>query len=333
LSEPVRLSFDSHHVLREVSGDLDANLRWVADQLDDTTIRTSNGTLIFESTSGDHVIASRLFHQLAQLAEAGRGIHPTDVRDGLRSLQQDPESDLLAFFRDVVVLDRKRRPITARTPNQHAYVRALRDHDVVFGLGPAGTGKTYLAVCMAVAAHQKGQCKKIIITRPAVEAGERLGFLPGDLNEKVDPYLRPIFDALHDIYDGATVARMMEEGTIEVAPLAYMRGRTLNQAYVILDEAQNTTVEQMKMFLTRLGDRGRMVITGDASQVDLLPPKRSGLAHAVGLLSRVRGIAVVEMAALDVVRHPLVAKIIAAYERETQRGRGGGPRRRGAAPV
>ena len=252
---------------------------------------------------------------LGRLAADGRRIHPTDVRDGLRILQQDPGVDLMSYFKDVVVVGVKKRPITARTVNQRRYIEELRRRDIVFGVGPAGTGKTYLAVAMAVAQLQKGACKRILLTRPAVEAGEKLGFLPGDLTEKVDPYLRPLFDALRDMVEPADLSRMLERGIIEIAPLAFMRGRTLDDAHVVLDEAQNTTVEQMKMFLTRLGERGRMVITGDVSQVDLPNHRRSGLAHALHVLRDVRGIGVVRLTTADVVRHPLVARIIEAYVR------------------
>jgi phosphate starvation-inducible PhoH-like protein len=212
--------------------------------------------------------------------------------------------------------------VTPRTAGQRAYVDQLRRHDVVFGVGPAGTGKTYLAVAMAAAALLRGDVKRIVLTRPAVEAGEKLGFLPGDLAEKIDPYLRPLYDALFDVLGAERTARLLERQVIEVAPLAFMRGRTLAEAYVILDEAQNTTIEQMKMFLTRLGERSRMVVTGDPSQVDLPRGAPSGLADALRVLDGVPTVAVARFTAADVVRHPLVADIIGAYERDDARQRG-----------
>jgi phosphate starvation-inducible PhoH-like protein len=212
------------------------------------------------------------------------------------------------------ILSNRGRTIRPKTANQKAYVDAIDQHTIVFGLGPAGTGKTYLAVAKAVQALQAKTIRRIILTRPAVEAGERLGFLPGTLSEKIDPYLRPLYDALHDMLDPDVIPRLMATGTIEVAPLAYMRGRTLNDAFIILDEAQNTTPLQMKMFLTRFGMRSRMVICGDPHQVDLPDPSKSGLADAVNRLERVKGIAVVRFTSADVVRHPLVGRIVDAYE-------------------
>ncbi len=216
----------------------------------------------------------------------------------------------------------RRRRITPRGPVQAQYVKALRTHDMVFGLGPAGTGKTYLAVAMAVDMLMSGQVERIILSRPAVEAGERLGFLPGDLKEKVDPYLRPLYDALHDMLTGEQVMKRISSGDIEIAPLAFMRGRTLANAYVILDEAQNTTPVQMQMFLTRLGENARMAVTGDLSQIDLPKGSRSGLTDAVETLGGVEGIAMIRFTEADVVRHPLVSRIVAAYDRRVKGGPG-----------
>ena len=216
---------------------------------------------------------------------------------------------------DVVALTARGKQIKCKTLGQKKYVQALKEYELVFGVGPAGTGKTYLAVAMAVLAFKNKEVDKIILTRPAVEAGEKLGFLPGDLQNKVDPYLRPLYDALQEFFGMETYRNLMERGTIEVAPLAYMRGRTLNNAYIILDEAQNCSIEQMKMFLTRLGEGSRAIITGDITQIDLPREKKSGLIHAIGILRDVEGIRVVQLTHKDVVRHELVQRIIPAYER------------------
>lgn len=322
------LSFE-HGVMRELAGDLGAHLKYVARELGITA--TQHGDeLRLASDNGRHILAATLFTQLATLASDGRAVHPADVRDGLRMLQLDPTTDLVSVFRDALLLDVRRRPITARTPNQAKYVEALRRSDVVFGVGPAGTGKTYLAMAAAVAALKRGDCRRIVLTRPAVEAGEKLGFLPGDLADKVDPYLRPLFDALGDMIDAEELGRLMERRVIEIAPLAFMRGRTLNDCHVVLDEAQNTTIAQMKMFLTRLGERGRMVITGDVSQVDLPRHQRSGLGHALAVLTHIEGVEAVRLTSDDVVRHSLVARIIEAYEADQEGvGSGGGRSSRG----
>ena len=219
---------------------------------------------------------------------------------------------------DDVELKTRRRDLQGRTPNQRLYLKAIMGHDISFGIGPAGTGKTYLAVATAVDAFERGTVERIVLTRPAVEAGERLGFLPGDLTQKVDPYLRPLYDALFDLMGFDKAQRLMERQSIEVAPLAYMRGRTLNNAFVILDEAQNTTPEQMKMFLTRIGFGSKAVITGDVTQIDLPKGVPSGLKHAARILDGVRGIAVTRFTAQDVVRHPLVARIVEAYEKAAE---------------
>ena len=231
---------------------------------------------------------------------------------------------------DTVYISTRNRYITPKSLNQKNYIDAIRRHDLVVGIGPAGTGKTYLAMASAVAALSKGEADRIILTRPAVEAGERLGFLPGNLEEKVNPYLRPLYDALHDMMSFEKVQRMLERGAIEVAPLAFMRGRTLNDSFVILDEAQNTTSEQMKMFLTRLGFNSKAVITGDVTQIDLPPGMRSGLVEIQGILKGIEGIKFVYFTEKDVVRHRLVQEIIVAYERAGRTGVNSGPGREGA---
>ncbi len=264
---------------------------------------------------GSVELAARLVEELYELAGTGFVLHPTVVEHACRLVLQDPEARVKAFFTDVVYVGRRKKAIFPRTPNQRLYIEAIRNHDVVFGMGPAGTGKTYLAVAMALSALMKDEVQRIILCRPAVEAGEKLGFLPGDLIEKVNPYLRPLYDSLHDMVDFERVGRFLDRGVIEVAPLAFMRGRTLGESFVILDEAQNTTPEQMKMFLTRLGMGSKAVITGDPSQVDLPRGKRSGLRHAVSVLQHVDGIAMTRFGPEDVVRHGLVSRIIRAYDR------------------
>jgi phosphate starvation-inducible PhoH-like protein len=255
---------------------------------------------------------------LAEAAELHRGGAPLDVADyprALASLRDDPTLRLRELFDDVVLVTARRRPIGPKGVAQQRYIQAMREHDLTFGIGPAGTGKTYLAMAMAVQALLERRVKRIVLTRPAVEAGERLGFLPGDLAEKVNPYLRPLYDALHDMMDPDKAQGLMTRGQIEVAPLAFMRGRTLNDSFVILDEAQNTTSDQMRMFLTRLGYASRAVVTGDVTQVDLPSGQRSGLAEARELLQGIEGIAFCAFTEVDVVRHPLVQRIIVAYDR------------------
>ena len=258
--------------------------------------------------------AERLLVALYELAEADYPLYPQDVGQAASLLAEAPDTDLKDVFFDTVYVTARGRTISPRGLGQKRYVDAIRRYDVVFGIGPAGTGKTYLAMAMAVAALMEKTVSRIILCRPAVEAGERLGFLPGDLAEKINPYLRPLYDALHDMMNDARAHEMVERGTVEVAPLAFMRGRTLNDAFVILDEAQNTTAEQMKMFLTRLGFGSRAVITGDVTQVDLPESKASGLIVAERILEGVDGIGVVHFSQADVVRHPLVQRVIAAYE-------------------
>ena len=252
--------------------------------------------------------------QIYGLIGVGVPVGLAEVRHSLGILSADPNADLYQYFNDTIVVGARHRRITPRTIGQREYVNALRNRDVVFGVGPAGTGKTYLAVCVAAAALAKGEVKRIILTRPAVEAGEKLGFLPGDLTEKIDPYIRPLQDALNDMFSREKVERLIEKGQIEIVPLAFMRGRTLEDAYVILDEAQNTTIEQMKMFLTRLGVNSKAVVTGDETQVDLPRGVQSGLAHAIGVLSHIERIQICRFGIGDVVRHPLVADVIEAYE-------------------
>ena len=261
----------------------------------------------------------RVLEELYASIERGQAVRNSDVRHVIRTLSVDPDVQLSDVYENI--LNRgSRKVIRAKNLSQRRYVDTIRKHDVAMAIGPAGTGKTYLAMAMAVASLHRKETSRIVLTRPAVEAGERLGFLPGDLAEKVDPYMRPLYDALRDMMDMEKAQRLIERGTIEVAPLAFMRGRTLNDSFVILDEAQNTTSEQMKMFLTRLGENSKAVITGDITQVDLPSGTTSGLAEAAQILKGVRGIGFMRFEARDVVRHPLVQSIIQAYDRA---GRGG----------
>ena len=231
-------------------------------------------------------------------------------------MKEGAADDIAGIMSGVIAVTSRGKPVKCKTVGQKKYAEAIKKNTVVFGIGPAGTGKTYLAVALAVAAYKSKNVEKIILTRPAVEAGEKLGFLPGDLQNKVDPYLRPLYDALQEMFGLENYVKLMERGAIEIAPLAYMRGRTLSGAFIILDEAQNTTKEQMKMFLTRLGENSKMVITGDVTQVDLPDGKKSGLKHAAEILKNIEGISVVNLTHRDVVRHPLVMNIIAAYEKK-----------------
>lgn len=296
--------------LASLVGPMDANVRQI-EVITETTISRRNQTF---RIAGPLTAAREAMHALQALAQkasqAGDDLTSDDVQlffVGENAKKQDGDSVANA------VLHTKRRELQGRTPRQNDYIQAILDHDIAFGIGPAGTGKTYLAVAAAVDAYERDRIERIILTRPAVEAGERLGFLPGDLSQKVDPYLRPLYDALFDLLGFDKTQRLLERQTIEIAPLAYMRGRTLNNAFVILDEAQNTTPEQMKMFLTRIGFGSKAVITGDVTQIDLPRGVRSGLVEAQHVLAGVRGIAMTYFTAADVVRHPLVARIVQAY--------------------
>jgi len=259
-------------------------------------------------------IVERLLQGLATVSEKGYRLRPGDVQTAIRVLSEAPETSLVEFFLPEGLLGSVRRLITPRSIKQQLYIKAMAEHDLVISIGPAGTGKTYLAVAMAAAALSEKRVRRIILARPAVEAGEKLGFLPGDLAEKVNPYLRPLHDALHDIIGYDKVARMMERGIIEVAPIAFMRGRTLNDSFIILDEAQNTTPEQMKMFLTRIGFNAKAVVNGDITQVDLPQGRQSGLREAQEVLADIAGIKFFFFDQRDVVRHSLVQQIVTAYD-------------------
>jgi phosphate starvation-inducible PhoH-like protein len=274
-----------------------------------------------EGAAADIERAKHLFASLESLLKSGASVKNREFHHALNVVKHEGGSTLKDMVSDRVQTHERKPGVTAKTVGQKKYLDAIRKHDITFGIGPAGTGKTYLAVATALSALREGGISRIILTRPAVEAGEALGFLPGDLYEKITPYLRPLHDALHDMLPPDDIQKFMERGTIEVAPLAYMRGRTLNNAFIILDEAQNSTTEQMLMFLTRLGHGSKAVITGDETQIDLPPHKHSGLAEAHRALRHTEGIAIIEFSKRDVVRHPLVQRIIAAYEHHRGTGK------------
>ena len=299
--------------LSSLFGRLDENLRAIEDAFGVKLV--ARGSEVSVAGSGPKVdLVRRLLSEFAELISRGYSIQKTDVATAIAVLKEDPTASLVEFFSDDFLGPSLRAVVAPRNVKQRLYLKTVAEKDVVFAIGPAGTGKTYLAVAMAAAALLERKIKRIVLCRPAVEAGERLGFLPGDLVEKINPYLRPLYDALYDILGYEKTGKMLERGVIEVAPIAFMRGRTLNDAFIILDEAQNTTTEQMKMFLTRIGFFSKAVITGDVTQVDLPQGKASGLREARRILSHVPEIGFVTFDERDVVRHPIVQAIVAAYE-------------------
>jgi phosphate starvation-inducible PhoH-like protein len=311
-----------NRALANLCGPLDVNLRQIEAALD-VTIAHRGGEFTLAGKPTHTARASEALQRFYAAAEKTLSID--DIQLGLIELSaQHAAAAPAAPGEEGPLLRTRRADLHGRTPNQTAYLRNIQEHDVTFGIGPAGTGKTYLAVACAVDALERDAVKRLVLVRPAVEAGERLGFLPGDLAQKVDPYLRPLYDALYDLMGFDKTGKLFERGTIEVAPLAYMRGRTLNHSFIILDEAQNTTPEQMKMFLTRIGFGTKAVITGDVTQIDLARGQKSGLIEADRILADVRGIAFTRFASIDVVRHPLVQKIVNAYERDAATRDAGG---------
>ena len=313
-AESTELTFEDHRLIHQVAGQQNEHLKNL-ERLLGVRIASSGGSIQIQGDEVQRELASRVVRQLYGLLEKGYPVYPSDVDYAVRILSSDRNANLRDIFLDTIYISAHKRVITPKSLNQKQYIDAIRDHDIVFGIGPAGTGKTFLAMAMGIAELTRNNVARIILTRPAVEAGEKLGFLPGDLAEKVNPYLRPLYDALHDMVDFDRARKMIERGTIEVAPLAFMRGRTLNDSFVILDEAQNTTPEQMKMFLTRLGYSSKTVVTGDVTQIDLPAGRMSGLKHAASLLRGIPGIAFVNFNEKDVVRHRLVQDIISAYEK------------------
>lgn len=308
-----RLIFSDINLASQLFGEYNSNLKKIG-ELTDVSIHARGNTIFIQGDSIAENLAKKILKQLYGLLKDGYPIYPNDVEYAVRILSSDDRIKLKDIFLDTVYITSKKRPVIPKSQAQKEYIDAIRSSDMVFGIGPAGTGKTYLAMAMAVAAFSKGTVNRIILTRPAVEAGEALGFLPGDLAQKIDPYLRPLYDALHDMMQFEKVSNLIEQGVIEVAPLAFMRGRTLNDSFVILDEAQNTTSEQMKMFLTRIGFSSKAVITGDITQIDLPVGKPSGLIEVKDILQGIEGIRFIFFSKRDVVRHGLVQKIIEAYE-------------------
>lgn len=313
-----KLDVKFHNVdsFRAVVGFNDKNLK-ILNSLFNTSIYTKGEDVFIEAKDQDKVtLLSKIFSCLISIANNNVAISERDIIYISKLAEKMNEEDIVAIYIDRILITKSftGKPIYAKTLNQKHYIKAINNNDLVFGIGPAGTGKTYVAVINAVAKLKAGEIKKIILTRPAVEAGESLGFLPGDLKEKVDPYLRPLYDALYEILGSKQTEDMIEKGVIEIAPLAYMRGRTLENAYVILDEAQNTTTNQMKLFLTRLGFNSKMVVTGDITQIDLPNKSNSGLIQASRLLKNIKDISIINFERVDVIRHPLVQQVLEKYE-------------------
>jgi phosphate starvation-inducible PhoH-like protein len=308
-----KVVFEDLQLANALFGAHNENLKRIAKTVG-VKINAKGNALTIQGENTDIQLSRRVLNDLYHLLQKGYPLYPNDIDYALRIISDDWSVNLEEIFLDAVYISAKRKMITPKSLAQKRYIDAIRKYDLVIGIGPAGTGKTYLAMAMAVAFLMKQEVERIVLTRPAVEAGEKLGFLPGDISEKVNPYLRPLYDALHDMMDFDRASKLVEKGVIEVAPLAFMRGRTLNDSFIILDEAQNTGPEQMKMFLTRLGFSSKAVITGDITQVDLPENKTSGLIEVQGILKGIEGIEFVYFSDKDVVRHPLVQDIIKAYD-------------------
>ena len=308
------MTFEDNRLVKTLLGEYDENLKHIEKALN-VKINARGNAISLHGETGHVQLTKRLMQELYFLIESNHPVYHNEIDYAIKILRDDEAAHLKYIFLDAIHVSPKQRLISPKSIVQKQYIDAIRTYDIVIGIGPAGTGKTYLAMAMAIAALTKKEIDRIILTRPAVEAGEKLGFLPGDLYEKVNPYLRPLYDALHDMMDLAKASRLLQKGIIEVAPLAFMRGRTLNDSFVILDEAQNTTSEQMKMFLTRLGFSSKAVITGDITQIDLPTGKPSGLVGVRKILADIEGIKFIYFSEKDVVRHPLVQEIILAYDR------------------
>jgi phosphate starvation-inducible PhoH-like protein len=313
-AESDRLVLEDNRVASSLYGERNANLKRVERETN-VQLHARGNELTFQGSTEAVDQARRLVEQLYTMVRSGRFVGPEDVTRAAEVLRGDGKANLQEVFSDTILVGARARPIAPKGLAQKRYVDAIREKDLVFGIGPAGTGKTYLAMALALRALMEKRVRRIVLTRPAVEAGERLGFLPGSMEEKVSPYLRPLYDALHDMMDFERADQLISRGMIEIAPIAFMRGRTLNDSFVILDEAQNTTPEQMKMFLTRLGAESKAVVTGDVTQIDLPENRRSGLMDAEGLFKEIPGISFCYFTEVDIVRHPLVQAIVRAYDR------------------
>lgn len=311
--------FDNFEHVAGLFGSFDQNIRILETEYDVTVVNRGGQLKITGEDEAAVDAAARALDGMVVLLNKGEQLNEQNIRYVISMVNEGADQKLSKLMSDCICITSRGKPVKARTIGQEAYVEAIRDNTVVFGIGPAGTGKTYLAVAMAVKAFKAKEVNRIILTRPAVEAGESLGFLPGDLQQKVDPYLRPLYDALFDMLGAESFQKQLERGSIEVAPLAYMRGRTLDDSFIILDEAQNTTSEQMKMFLTRLGNNSKAVVTGDITQIDLPGGKKSGLKEVTRILKGIDGIATVQFSDKDVVRHHLVQEIVKAYDRYAEK--------------
>lgn len=309
------LVFDDYPLLRALYGERGSHFK-ILENIFRVRLSLKGNHIFITGEPLELELVTKTIGELYQLLKAGYSLYPSDVEHASKIILENPKVNLKEIFLDTILVTSGRKVVTPKGITQKKYIEAIRKNEVIFGIGPAGTGKTYLAVAMAVSYLMKGEVSRLILVRPAVEAGEKLGYLPGDIVDKVNPYLRPLYDALYDMLSFDKVIKLFQKGVIEIAPLAFMRGRTLNEAFIILDEAQNTTTEQMKMFLTRLGQNSKAVITGDITQIDLPDPKKSGLVEAIELLEGIEGIAFVFFSKKDVVRHPIVQKIIEAYERK-----------------